>query len=150
MRTSPAEPTLFVDVDGVLLHGDGRLAPHVVRFLTFATSRFACRWLTTHVREQCTDAVMQHVLRGTPSALRADVRRLAERIEPAGWPKWKTDALPEHGRFVWLDDAPTATELMFLRERGWLDRWVHVDVDEDADDLVRAERLLRSWLDTNG
>ena len=134
---------LYLDVDEVLLGKDGSLARHVMDFLAFVTDRFDCFWLTTHVREHDTEAVIQHLLQGTPDDLKTDLMEVIDTIRPAPWPRWKTDALPEDGDFRWLDDSPTATEIDILRERGWLGRWLHVDVDEDVDDLLRAQRILQ-------
>ena len=64
-------------------------------------------------------------------------------VRPAPWQKWKTDALPRGGDFVWLDDSPAQTEIEFLRERGWLSRWLYVDVNDEPGDLLRA----RQWLE---
>lgn len=136
---------LFLDVDGVLLAGD-RLAPHAIEFLTFATESFECAWLTTHVREHDTEQVHRHLLQATPQRLKSPLSDLVQKVRPAPWDRWKTDALPRGGNFVWLDDSPTASEIAWLRQRGWLAKWLHVDVCDEPDDLLRAERLLRRWL----
>ena len=133
---------LFLDVDGVLLAGD-RLAAHAIEFLQFASANFECYWLTTHVRDASTVQVMRHLLQATPKAQQQALVAVASKVLPAPWPKWKSDALPKDGRFAWLDDAPTATELDVLRQRGQLSCWLHVDVNEEPGDLLRA----RKWLE---
>jgi hypothetical protein len=133
---------VFLDVDGVLLEGD-RLAQHAVAFLQFVTKNFSCYWLTTHVRTHQTAAVFQHILRATPSQQHEELLGLMREVRPAPWQKWKTDALPRGGDFVWLDDSPAQTELELLRERGWLSRWLYVDVNDEPGDLLRA----RQWLE---
>jgi hypothetical protein len=133
---------LFLDVDGVLLAGD-RLAPHAIGFLQFATENFECYWLTTHVRDHDTVQVMRHLMQATPGDQQRGLFDVASKVMPAPWAKWMSDALPRDGRFAWLDDSPTATELDVLRQRGQLLRWRYDDVNDEPDDLLSA----RKWLE---
>jgi len=59
---------------------------------------------------------------------------LASRISPSSYRTLKTDAL--HGDFMWIDDQPLACEIEYLRERGWLDRWIQIDTVSKPNDLV--------------
>lgn len=63
-------------------------------------------------------------------------------VTPVPWVTWKTDALLKDGGFMWLDNSQAAAEIEWPRERGWLSRWLHVDVCEELEGLLRAEKIL--------
>lgn len=143
---------LFLDVDGVLLGLDPQrpsraaLAAHACQFLAFALARCQVYWLTTHCRGNAAPA-LEHLVRHTPQSEREQVMTLAEKIRPTRFETFKTEALPvDDGGFAWMDDSPTRAELDWLRDRGWLDRWLWVDTREEPDDLLRAQEWLTARL----
>ena len=139
---------LFLDIDGVLLGIDhekshrAALADHALVFLEFALAHFEVYWLTTHCRGDAQPAI-DHIIRHTKLSDRERLLDLVSQIRVSDYETFKTDGLPTDEPFVWLDDAPTQSELQFLRERDWLDRWLWVDTREDPEDLIRA----RTWLE---
>lgn len=132
---------LYLDVDGVLL---GRaaaddpavvLARHAPAFLSFATANFDCYWLTTHCQGDG-----RTVLAYLRRYVSPDLERLLSTVRPTRFETLKTEALA--GDFFWLDDAPLAAELAWLRGRGLMDRWLDVNTRLYPDDLSRAMELL--------
>jgi hypothetical protein len=146
---------LFLDIDGVLLgrrqpgSEDVCLANHALPFLEFCNQHFECCWLTTHCRGD-TAPVFPHLLRYTPPADHARLLALTATVLATDYGTFKTEALPADEPFAWLDDSPTGAELEFLRERGWMSRWLWVDTREEPDDLLRARKWLEVQLRGSG
>ena len=68
------------------------------------------------------------------------MRQLAA-VCPTRFTTLKTEAL--QGDFYWLEDSPLAAEIEWLRVRGLLSRWIHVDTRERPEDLLSAGLELR-------
>ena len=106
-------PNLYLDVDGVILGEGGRPALHLNEFLDFILPRFRCFWLTTH-QAGVFDYLRQHLDTATIQRVRG--------IQPTTFTTLKTEVLA--GDFIWIDDAPLACEVDWLRQRGLLNRWI--------------------------
>jgi hypothetical protein len=118
---------LYLDIDGVLLTGSG-LAEGAEAFIRLAVRHHDVHWLTTHK----TDAVTY--LR---PYVDAETLEVLEKIRPTVWDVFKTEALdPADPDWLWLDDAPLATELAWLEEHGRAAQWIRIDLDEDPEALV--------------
>jgi len=102
-----------IDIDGVLLGkavetGEPALAEHAADYLEICLVHFDCYWLTTHCRGSI-DTVIDYLAPYADSGFLA----LAERTRPTDFKTFKTEAL--FGDFIWVDDQPTAYELMVRR-----------------------------------
>lgn len=142
---------VFVDVDGVLL-GPERdkqhrfaLAAHALDLLDFALRRAEVVLLSPHAKLGIGPAIA-HLVAHTKASDRERLLTLAGQTQPCSYRTLRTEALPADGRFLWLDDDPAPAEVEFLRQRGWLDRWLWVDTREDPEDLLRAQRWLAGKL----
>ena len=138
---------LYIDVDGVLLgNGDLSAGPQVSfarytkEFLEFALANFDCYWLTSHCKGDA-----QRLLDYLGRFADKDVAALLVKIRPTNFDMLKTEAL--QGDFYWLDDAPLQAELNWLREQNVRDRWIHVDVCQHPDDLMRAMGILQTAIE---
>jgi hypothetical protein len=67
-------------------------------------------------------------------------------IKPTRFRTWKTEAL--RGDFLWLDDCPLATEILWLKRRKQLDRWVEVNTRKRPDDLQEALAIVKARLNS--
>jgi hypothetical protein len=94
--------------------------------------------------------VFPHLLRYTPPEDHARLLALTATVLATDYGTFKTEALPADEPFAWLDDSPTGAELEFLRERGWMSRWLWVDTREEPDDLLRARKWLEVQLRGSG
>ena len=152
----PPRTNLYLDVDGVLLRRTLSPAPglafeparHLTRFLAFATTHFAVRWLTSRARHGFSDGIergFRHALQ--VASLPPGLRRCFDRIEAARWQTHKTDAIDLSTEFYWIDDSPSEADLLALAAHGRADRWIPASVDTAPDDLLRIERCLRARLE---
>lgn len=117
---------LYIDIDGVILDG-GNLARGAKAFLTRAVDEYDCFWLTTH-KSGSVDYLRPKV--------DAETLAVLKRIQPARWGMMKTEALDaEADDWIWLDDAPLAAEIEWLRTHGCESQWVKIDHAADPDAL---------------
>jgi len=146
---------LYLDVDGLLIgrrdpaRSEVCLANHALAFLSFVLERFACYWLTTRCRGEA-GPVLEYLFWHAEEAQRPRLMELAARVRPTPFRTLKTEALPDEGRFLWIDDSPIFSEIAFLRERGWEDRWLQVDARREPEDLLRAMNRLDEHLRESG
>ena len=122
---------LYIDIDGTILTGDG-LAPGAKMFILAAVQTFDCYWLTTHCHGD-TATVLRYL---RPHADDETYAAL-EKIRATNWEVFKTEALdPADPDWIWLDDAPLATEIAWLEEHDRLASWIRIDLTEDPDALA--------------
>lgn len=133
---------LYIDIDGVLLGAINNipaLAEDIEGFLEFALANFDCYWLTTHCKDDATQAV--DYLRPYCDE---EVLGLIQQIKATNFKTFKTEALS--GDFIWLDDSPTAFEIKFLEENDWLHRWFELNTRDKLDDLINLVPILKQIL----
>lgn len=143
---------IYLDVDGVLLgHPEVgssvyQLANHGLSFLRFVVAEFEVSWATTHCRGGDARHVVSYVAEHAPGDQRNEVLSLAQAIRPTAFNVCKTEIFQAHAdrEWIWIDDAPLATELEELRAYGLSDRLVRVNTCREPDDLLRATALLRA------
>ena len=139
---------LYIDVDGVILGKNDPSSPlivlarHAPEFLEFVVSNFSCFWLTTHC-DGTSASVLNYLRRYTD----ADTLLLMAKIKPAKFKIFKTEVIT--GNFIWLDDAPMASERAWLQSNGWLDRWIEVNTRKKPEDLLRVMGLLKTANDAS-
>ena len=122
---------LYIDIAGTILTGAG-LAPGAKRFILNVVQTFDCYWLTTHCHGD-TATVLRYL---RPHADDETYAAL-EKIRPTNWEVFKTEALdPVDPTWIWLDDAPLATEITWLQQYGREASWIKIDTNADPDALA--------------
>jgi len=145
------KPVLYLDIDGVLWDvtetGTFKGSNGLEEFMTFAFEHFEVRWLTTWGHFQgCLDEKGLETLSNF-TKLPID---LWKKVKPnLGWEDLKTEGInwPEHvagRRFVWVEDGLLPAELQILAERGFLDCYIHTDIFDDPDALIKTHEKLKS------
>jgi len=124
---------LFTDIDGVLLGkcpetGRITLANFAKEYLQFCIDHFDCYWLTTHCRGSI-DTVIDYLQPFADNELLTLIRK----IKPTYFKTFKTEAL--FGDFIWVDDQPTAYELMHLEQNNQLHYWYQVNTRHNINEL---------------
>jgi hypothetical protein len=141
---------LYLDIDGVLLRrrhsglfGGFEIAPHCLDFLTWATSRFRCRWLSMRCRSGFLDGSRRAFVQA--GARISDPKwAVLDLSEPAAWKVEKTQAIDPASDFWWLDDDPSEHDRDWLRVHGRENRLIEISADRDPDALLHARSLLPS------
>lgn len=142
---------LYLDVDGTLLRrgGHARLrgelapAPHLRRFLEWATANFHCVWLSSRGRDGDAGAIRAVFRQAIGPGDEADaIDALVTAIAPARWDGIKAEAIDFDQPFYWLDDAPEEDSLVLLERHGATACWIPVAIDGQPDDLLRVMRQL--------
>jgi hypothetical protein len=143
-------PFLYLDIDGVCLsrrHAgmfDGfELASGCLDFLTWATSRFRCLWLSMRCRTGFLDG-SRRAFRAAGAPLDEPRWAVLNLIEPAAWRAEKTEAIDSASDFWWVDDNPSEHDRDWLRGHNRQDRLIEVSCDRDPDALLHASSLLPS------
>ena len=125
---------IYLDVDGVLLQGDGTLARHADEFLTaMLRAGLPVYWLTT----RCRDGDAAPVCDVLAKLLKPATADLLPAITATSWASSKLEAIDLTQPFLWFDDQPLQFEIEELRECGLLQQWVKVDLRSDPDQLKR-------------
>ncbi len=128
---------IYIDVDGTLRDGRG-LFPTAKAFILRAVQAFDCYWLTTH----CHGSI-EGVLAYLRPIVDDETFQALQQIKPTNWDVFKTEALSPTEPWTWLDDAPLATELQWLKDNGREADWIKVDTKADSQALADlADSLL--------
>jgi hypothetical protein len=133
---------LFIDIDGVLLGKSPKtrsivLANYAKEFLVYALQNFNCYWLTTHCKGS-TETVIGYL----KPYVDEEVMLLIRKIKPTNFKTFKTEAL--FGDFYWVDDQPTAYEILYLEENDLLNRWLQVNTRQSFDSLMDLIKFLKA------
>ncbi len=85
--------------------------------------------------DQITRAVTVEYISGfTNQDEREQLVWLASKVRSSNFKTFKVEALSDDGDFLWIDDTRTEYEIGWLRERGWLDRWLFINIREHKTD----------------
>jgi hypothetical protein len=144
-------PTLFLDIDGVILRRRAgvfrvrdafEVAPHALLFLSWAVQNFDVRWLSSRCQSGDARQVCDAFRYALPATeLPADWRFL-ESIPAVQWGARKIDAIDLSSDFYWCDDAHGEEALAIMAAHGKANRAIHVNVDRDPEALLRARQIL--------
>lgn len=123
---------IYLDIDGVLLVNDGKIANFAHEFLVYVTSRYPTYWLTTHCRGEIeyTHAFLERVF---PHK----TLQIVKKILPTNWRTNKTEAIDYSQPFLWFDDDLFEGERVELMKHNALDNWIEVDFRKDVNYLQR-------------
>ena len=123
---------LYLGIDGVLLRGNGTLAPHAGTFLRWAIERHMPFWLTSRTHA------------GIVAAFKdcAELEPLLRTVTPLAWSGTKTAAIDMSADFYWIDASPTPADFQALDHHDRRSRWVEVDANVFPDALLAAMAVL--------
>lgn len=134
------KPSLYLDIDGVLLANESHLAEGAADFIKYAADHFEVYWLTTHCMDDTTAHAIDYLQRATDE----DLRPWLEKFKPLTWSLKKTDAIDFSKPFLWFDDDCYSGEKIDLQEHNALKSWIEVDLSKHPDQMVHELKLLRS------
>ena len=134
------KPTLYIDIDGVLLANESNLAEGAADFIRYVADNFEVYWLTTHCMNGDPKWAVEYVNRVSDE----DLSPWLKKFKPTTWSIAKTDAIDMTKPFLWFDDDCFEDEQKALAEAGVPDSWVTVDLSKKQDQMVRELITLRS------
>ena len=126
-------PSIYLDIDGVLLANDLTPAKYSKEFLTTVLERYpyTTYWLTTHCDGDASVPI-QHI----GHLFDNETVELMKKIKPTSWQTAKTRAIDFNKPFLWFDDDLFYEEKESLLEKGVLDNWIEVDLAKNPDQLA--------------
>jgi len=132
---------LYTDIDGVILGKSDishrpALANYVEQYLEYCLENFDTYWLTTHCRGDAETALNYLESYASP-----EIMSLLSNIKPTNFKTFKTEALS--GDFIWVDDQPTAYEILFLEQNDLLHRWYQVNTRKNNNELLSLIESLK-------
>lgn len=134
------KPTLYLDIDGVLLANETNLAEGASDFIKYAADNFEVYWLTTH----CMDGTTAHAIEYLQRATTEDLRPWLERFKPVVWSLKKTEAIDFTKPFLWFDDDCYSGEKIDLQNHNVFNSWIEVNLAKYPDQMVHELKLLQS------
>lgn len=143
MYNSYMKPSLYLDIDGVILANEANLAIGASEFLKYATDNFDVYWLTTH----CMDNDPVHAIEYVQRATDEDLRPYLEKLKPTKWSLMKTEAIDFDKPFLWFDDDCFSGERIELNTNNVFNSWIEVNLSKYPDQLTHEIKLLRSIVD---
>lgn len=127
---------LYLGIDGVLLRGDGTLAPHAGTFLRWAVERHTPFWLTSRSHAGIMTAFKDC------TTWNAELEPLLPAVTPLAWTGTKTAAIDMGADFYWIDANPTPEDHLALDHHDRRARWVEVDVNVFPNALLAAMAVV--------
>ncbi|MDO8605476.1 MAG: hypothetical protein Q7R40_02965 [Phaeospirillum sp.] len=122
---------LYLGIEGVLLCGNGTLAPHAGEFLRWTIERHTPFWLTS-----CTQAGIVSAFKGC-AAWDAELEALFRAVTTLPWTGTKTAAIDMDVDFYWIDANPMPADHHDRRAR-----WVEVDANVFPGALLAAMTVV--------
>ncbi len=133
------KPTLYIDIDGVLLANECNLAEGAEEFIKFVADNFEVCWLTTHCMHGDAKWAIEYVNR----ASKMDLLPYLSKFKPTTWGLNKTDAINMKENFLWFDDDCFTGEKLALERADKLDSLVKIDLATSqyqmVDELARLK-----------
>ena len=126
-------PSIYLDIDGVLLANDLTPANYSKEFLATVLERYPCTtyWLTTHCDGDASVPI-QHI----GHLFDDETVELMKKIKPTAWQTAKTRAIDFNRPFLWFDDDLFYEEKETLVSHGVLDNWIEVDLAKNPNQLA--------------
>ncbi|MDQ5969981.1 MAG: hypothetical protein QG593_498 [Patescibacteria group bacterium] len=137
------KPSLYIDIDGVLLANEENLTIGAIEFIKYAADNFEVYWLTTHCMNGDPSHAVEYVQRTTDE----DLRSYLGKFKPTTWSLMKTDAIDFKRPFLWYDDDCYSGERLALKENNVFNSWIEIDIAKYPDQLEHEIKLLRSLAD---
>jgi hypothetical protein len=140
-RDNLTKPTLYLDIDGVLLANELNLAEGAKEFIKYAADNFEVYWLTTH----CMDGDPAHAVEYLARA-DEEIKPWLKKFKPTVWSLKKTDAIDFTKPFLWFDDDCYSEEQRVLKESNVFNSWIEVDLRKYPDQMAHEIKLLKSLI----
>jgi len=123
---------IYLDIDGVLLANDKRVANFSHEFIDHLVKKYPVYWLTTHCKGDA-----HHTVNFLKMFFNSETIKLLEHIQPTNWDMLKTEAIDFSKPFLWFDDDVFEEEKKILKLNNCFDSWVEVDLGKNENQLAK-------------
>lgn len=128
---------VYLDIDGVLLANNARLASHADEFLQAIINKYpdSTYWLTMpNDQGMSTNVLAPH--------LRPETVAMLDKIKPLEWKTLKTEAIDFNKDFLWFGDDIWPEELNALEKHDAAQQFIMVKLDKDPDILEKLTQVI--------
>ena len=129
---------IYLDIDGTILDSNLKPARHLKKFLEIALEKHNLFWLSSHCKGNS-----QSLIDYFSNFLEGDYIELFKRIKPTNWQTLKTEAIDFSNDFIWLDDYILEQEQKVLKEKGKLDSWVKIDLNNNPNQFLDIIKVIK-------
>jgi len=125
------KPTVYLDIDGVLLANEDHAANFANEFIKHVVTNYRVKWLTTHCHGDATTPI-QHV----GHLFEPETVEYMRKIGATDWTVAKTEAIDFSEPFLVFEDDMYDEERQTLIEYGVLDNWIMINLLENENQLA--------------
>ncbi len=125
------KPTVYLDIDGVLLVNENNAANYADEFIKYVVSNYRTKWLTTHCHGDPMTPI-EHV----GYLFKPETIEYMKQIEATDWTVAKTEGIDFSEPFLVFEDDLFSDERAVLVELGVLENWILVDLSENENQLA--------------
>lgn len=128
---------VYLDIDGVLLANNARLASHADEFLQAIINKYpdSTYWLTMpNDQGMSTNVLAPH--------LRPETVAMLDKIKPLEWKTLKTEAIDFNKDFLWFGDDIWPEELNALEKHDAVQQFIMVKLDKNPDILEKLTQVI--------
>lgn len=125
------KPTVYLDIDGVLLANENNAANYANEFIKHVVGNYPTKWLTTH----CHGDAMTPI-RHVGHLFEPETVEFMRKIGPTDWIVAKTEGINFDEPFIVFEDDLFDDEREVLIQHGVLDNWVLVDLSKNENQLA--------------
>lgn len=128
---------VYLDIDGVLLANNARLASHADEFLQAIINKYpdSTYWLTMpNDQGMSTNVLAPH--------LRPETVAMLDKIKPLEWKTLKTEAIDFNKDFLWFGDDIWPEELNALEKHDAVQQFIMVKLDKNHDILEKLTQVI--------
>lgn len=125
------KPTVYLDIDGVLLANENSAANYANEFIKYVVSNYPTKWLTTHCHGD-PETPIQHV----GHLFEPETVEYMRRIGATDWSVDKTEAIRFDEPFLVFEDDMYEGERKALESHGVIDNWILVDLSKNENQLA--------------
>jgi hypothetical protein len=122
---------IYIDIDGVILTGNGTPALHLDKFLKYILKKYSVFWLTSRCHGDD-----KYTINYLSQFLDPHIISLLKGIKPTTFELDKTEAIDFDKGFFWLNNEIFASEKNTLDKHDKYNSWIQMNLIENPNQLL--------------